>query len=51
MTKTICDRCGKEIHLFPIQIQTGIFFKTHVADLCNECHKELLDWLEGDKKR
>lgn len=50
MTKTICDRCGKEIHVFPIQIETGTFFITLKAELCKECHKELLDWLDGAKK-
>ena len=50
MTKTICDRCGKDIFFLPHCIETNIFFKRHEADLCKECYQELLEWLKGDKE-
>lgn len=64
-TKTVCDRCGKEIKGFPRLkiwrvrqkiIRVFIFFSPSVYDyidekieLCSNCRKEFNNWMDGKK--
>lgn len=54
MKKTICDICGKEMSTFknelpPKDVQFCISSYGHIWDVCDECRKELNNWIS--KKR
>ena len=55
MTITKCDRCGKNLDLFPFTIGKPQFFhlkfsnfplvESEELDLCEACQQDLLNWL------
>ena len=49
-TKTVCDRCGKEIKGFPRlkiwKVRQKIKKK---IELCSNCRKEFNNWMDGKK--
>jgi uncharacterized protein YlaI len=52
----MCDKCGKEIPqkewieipVMRIEILESTVIKPKTIDLCDECQKELLSWLEKE---
>lgn len=54
MKKTICDVCGKEMPTFknelpPGDVQFCISSYGHIWDVCDECRKELNNWISQKK--
>ena len=53
MKMSKCERCGKTWEYSPLQnvsfpiVYLGIGIE---ADLCSECRKDLLKWLNGNEK-
>ena len=57
MTKTTCDRCGKEIRIDPLVnvrfpqyaiTVCPVIGYTKRVDLCSDCQDDLTVWLKGD---
>ena len=54
MKKTICDVCGKKMPTFktelpPEDMQFCISSYGHIWDVCDECRKELNNWISQKK--
>ena len=52
MTKTYCDRCGKEItqhqDIVTLTYKLNTSFRVGViADICKDCWFEFLKWMKG----
>lgn len=54
MTKTFCDKCGKEITQY--QKASTLTYKLNqsfcssvVVDMCEDCWDKFLDWMENEK--
>jgi hypothetical protein len=46
MKVTYCDRCGKEVGCNGIIQRFTIFDTNKSLDLCDNCHKDFVRWLE-----
>ncbi len=53
MTKSICDRCGKDIGLFGyrLEITKGLLYSNKEFDLCNDCRKDLFDFMKWGRDK
>ena len=59
MTKITCDRCGARIAVFPFMQQkfpvltivsiTGPHDPTKTIDLCDECKRDFVVWVDAGK--
>lgn len=54
MTKTMCDRCGREIvrgsKWLKVRIDSVPMYKYGITyDLCDECAKSYENWLKSEK--
>ena len=49
MKVTYCDRCGKEVGCNGIIQRFTIFDTNKSLDLCENCHSDLMQWIDGGK--